>query len=122
MSSGGRALRRFGRCAILAQQRAVSPGAGSAPQGPGAMTDKEDERGVRAAVTLHMRLDEPLGAVCVPSWLDTINRVSKTVDPRLFDQALQHMPMSQNVEDRRGERYPRRWAVKPQYRAAGDAQ
>jgi hypothetical protein len=64
--------------------------------------------------------DEPPGPY-VPSWLDTINKVSRTVDPRLFDQALQHMPMSQNIEDRRGERYPRRWAVRPQYRAA-DAQ
>jgi hypothetical protein len=41
-------------------------------------------------------------------------------DPERFDVAMRDMPLSTNIEDRRMERYPRRWAVRPQYRAAGD--
>jgi hypothetical protein len=58
--------------------------------------------------------------VVVPPWLDVLGKIGNMVPPERFEEALQHMPLSTNIEDRRGERYPRRWAVRPQYRAAGE--
>jgi hypothetical protein len=65
------------------------------------------------------RMSEPPPRL-VPEWLDMMRYVGEQANPERFIDASTRMPLSVNIEDRRGENYPRRWAVRPQYRAAGD--
>ena len=52
-----------------------------------------------------------------PSWVDMAGKVSRMANPAAFEAAVAGWPMSQNIEDRRGEGRPRKW--RPQFRTAG---